>query len=367
MDSGTNDLFYEAVAAIGGRIDSDWADTGAGALMEEFQKIAEASLPGNVLFNYIQSSEINSVAFVYKGHEFIGINLGTVLCLYDLFFSLLADHSFAPDIGTSSGNAVHLPGVVERVRSAQAGAWALPHKDTVWLGAIPDNPKRLAYAYALAFCALFFILQHELAHLELGHLEYLNNRYGVNELFERRVHDGGTWACDVSLACEVDADTFAAGRCLRILRRFHARSGPPVLHPTFVDVLNDTKASFRAWSTAVWMLFFVLGLGGPGLGARCEGSHPHPYLRYMLILDRWLFALREDPALQATFQTALDESREDVIPVIDAMGALADLRTYVGTMRDLEMGWNSLITRITPELDHMVDFARIRMERLGSV
>lgn len=363
MNASTDDLFYEATARLGGRIDPVYAPTAIGWLMDEFRKIAEPSLPGHVHFNYIGSSEINAVAFTHKSHEFVGINLGTVLVAYDVFLSLLAHHSFAPDIGGPSSTVVHFQGVLEKIRFAQSGGHG--RNKPKWLADISRDPVRRAYAEALAFCALDFILQHELAHLEMGHLEYLNSRRGITELFERRLHNGRLWERAISQSCEVDADRAATRSCLSRLCRFHALRVPPGPPATFVHVLHHPESCYRAWHTSVAMTLFVLGLDGVGVGAGSDGSHPHPYLRSLLIYHTGLLDVREhSPSLEAAYQAGYEKVTTDLVPVWTEMAGREFVLDYVGTTTELETVWRRLVARIGPVWNELSEATKRRRERL---
>jgi hypothetical protein len=126
-----------------------------------------------------------------QGHEFIGMNVGTLLVLYDTFFALLAHNSFAPDIGQPQAQALFFPRLMHKIRFAHGVVRApLPE----WFVDMPNDPRRRVYAMALTFCALDFILQHELAHLEMGHLEYLQGTASTAAMFERRIHDDAVWS-----------------------------------------------------------------------------------------------------------------------------------------------------------------------------
>jgi hypothetical protein len=219
MGQNSAELFYEAAFHIGGPVDPVYETTAVGRLMKDYREMALSSLPDTINFNFVGSTDINAFALLYRGHEFAGVHFGTIIGLYELFHSMLAHRRFARDVGDPGSVSVDFSEVQRKLLFLKKGDFA--SSSFKWLVTTSADPIRQAYANALVFCALDFILHHELSHLLMGHLDYLHGR-GTSELVERRAHDPRIWDHEISQACEVDADLMATGVCLRRIRKFHS-------------------------------------------------------------------------------------------------------------------------------------------------
>lgn len=107
-----------------------------------------------VHFDYIDNPHLNAVAFI-GDHNFIGLNFGTIIIIYDYYFRLLADPSLFQDVGNA---------LAEKTSSREASS-PLAKK--------PNDPYRRALAVHFAWHAIDFIVVHEVAHLLNGHVGLL--------------------------------------------------------------------------------------------------------------------------------------------------------------------------------------------------
>jgi hypothetical protein len=362
MGHNSENLFYEASSHIGGPVDPIYTTTDAGALMNDYRHIADLSLPGTIYFNFVGSTDINAFALLYRGHDFIGIHFGAVIGLYELFHSMLAHKQFARDIGDPGRLSVDFSELRRKIVFLKDGGGG--SSNFYWGVIASADPMRRSYANALFFCALDFILHHELSHILLGHLDYLRGR-GTTELIERRVHDQRLWTTEISQACEVDADLMATAVCLDRLRKFHSlrpRSEPPA---DWISVLQDTAIAYRVWYTAISMLLIVFGVGGEGIVDGSNGSHPHPYLRDCLILDRGLSSVREvGQASESSYRAGIEKATADIPTIWKGIFGANFIESYMGYESSaLQQEWSLLMNRIRPQLRELIGCRRPSLER----
>jgi hypothetical protein len=313
--------------------------------------------PALSLLNFVGSTDINAFALLYRGREFIGVNFGTILGLYELFHAMLAHKQFARDIGDPGHQIVDFSDIQRKLLFLKGEGGGPPN--FYWLVTTSADPIRRSYANALVFCALDFILHHELSHILLGHLDYLHSR-GTTQLIERRVHDQSMWTNELSQACEVDADLVATGVCLNRLRNFQSlrsRDEPP---PDWISILQDASIVYRVWYTAILMLLSVFGVGGEGIVDGSNGSHPHPYLRNGLILDRGLNSSREiGQELENSYRAGTMKATDDIPVIWKGLFGSQFIESYLGKESvALQQEWSLLINRIRPHLPEIIAHRR---------
>jgi hypothetical protein len=121
---------------------------------------------------------IDSTSFVAEARQpgdkgYVMISWGTILLLGDLFYRILAHpHSF-PNIGTPAAESIqpfHQLGVrYDYAEMAKARGHGIGHVR-------PRDANRVTQAQLLTFRAFHFLVLHELAHIQMGHLSYLKSQ-----------------------------------------------------------------------------------------------------------------------------------------------------------------------------------------------
>lgn len=129
-------------------------------------------------FDFVFSEKINAYAFKSDGRYFIGLTAGTIFLFNLVIMRMLSDSRLFPDIGNPSGEADNLSPLTNFVPDAE-------HMYSS--GFIPNPPKtapRLHYANYLVDQALLFLVGHEIAHITLGHVDYLQSKNGTGLIAE---------------------------------------------------------------------------------------------------------------------------------------------------------------------------------------
>jgi hypothetical protein len=127
----------------------------------------------HIHFDFIRNSGINAFAFKSDGKYFIGLNYGTVYMLELIFMRMLSDARLFDIIGhphEEDGNLPPLAGYTpEAYKMFQAGHRAQP----------PKTQPRHFYAIDLFYAAIRFLIGHEIAHITLGHVDYIHSKVGT--------------------------------------------------------------------------------------------------------------------------------------------------------------------------------------------
>src|SRR4051794_32254161 len=108
------DIFHQSVLPYGGRLHKGDADDAAWTILEQqilfFRELIGDGLnvpekfnpPGPIHIDYISNSALNAFAFQRGKHEFVGLFVGAVLYIYDVFMALLSHPEVLPEIGNPS-------------------------------------------------------------------------------------------------------------------------------------------------------------------------------------------------------------------------------------------------------------------------
>jgi hypothetical protein len=104
------------------------------------------------------------------------------------------------------------------------------------------------------------------------------------------------------------------------------------------------------------MLLFIFGIDGDGLvdGSSKNGSHPHPYLRSLLVLHRGLYSSRDiDAVSERTYSDGTRKAIDDLPAIWNGlMGANFSLR-YIDDGPVLQQEWSLLMNRIKPHFQEL--------------
>jgi len=134
---------------------------------EKFKKIE---------FGFLNKTDLN--AFAYSSPEsfdFIGINIGVVFTVANVFNRILAHPENFPDIGNikiEKNDIELLPYLTTDVISSELKMIT------------PKCPIRSMFAHELACVAIDFLFFHELTHLRFGHVDYIRNLCKISEFAE---------------------------------------------------------------------------------------------------------------------------------------------------------------------------------------
>jgi hypothetical protein len=181
------DIFHEAVADDGGRLDTTSLQPTVAQGLEYvagrargFLQTAAASLPRlpPIHFDFIDNWHFNACALRSNGRYFIGVNRGTVATLAVLFDRMFADPEVLPFIGDAAEEVADLPLLPD-----------LGHDFVRSVALVQEFPRprdswRQSIAHKLMELALDFLIAHEFAHIANGHLDFEVHNRGISAMDE---------------------------------------------------------------------------------------------------------------------------------------------------------------------------------------
>lgn len=165
-----------------------------------------------IRFGFIKCTTLNAFAYASPKDEdtpfdFIGINIGGLLVLYDAFMKIMSHPENFKDVGDSSIEVISkLEGKDMHLDIVNAKG----HSPT-----FPNCPIRSNFAQVLTLTALDFLFFHEIGHLRNGHLEYYREYLNFNFLPEAFSDLPSNARQDILQALEMDADALATTHTLQ--------------------------------------------------------------------------------------------------------------------------------------------------------
>jgi hypothetical protein len=172
------EIFDRRLADRGGRLKREAPDfpkpNGYPQIVKVAQVLigsAQSLLPKvpRIHFDIWRNAAPNAVAFKESNMYYIGLTSGAVYLLTLVFTRMLADARLFPDVGNPAKESDDLPPLGKETTNSekmfQAGFTPIP----------PRDESRLEYAMHLRAYALHFLVGHEIAHITLGHVDYLNS------------------------------------------------------------------------------------------------------------------------------------------------------------------------------------------------
>jgi hypothetical protein len=149
----------------------------AGISFQAFNRIAQSEVKLQLTFvspdrqkpvHLFFCENMDYGAFVGKDkYNFIVLYIGVVPSLYDFFLRLMAVKDFWPDIGETKTSPAE-SNSTDDFRAWESWAKLPPE--------IPEDENRKAFAIYFAKQSLEFLVRHELAHILLGHCDYLEEK-----------------------------------------------------------------------------------------------------------------------------------------------------------------------------------------------
>lgn len=253
----------------------------------------------HIHFDFVLNGDINAYAFKSEGRYFIGITTGALYMLELVFMRMLSDSRLFDSIGNPNEESNNLPPLVGYAPQAQ---------QMYESGLIPGHPNtipRLSYARHLSESAFIFLLGHELAHITLGHIDYLQSKTGtaIIEELDWNQRDSGDLIERQSLEAMADNRSVLSG--IDSIQLTHGTPGfekPPWTN----SALKPAERIFD-WALAMNSLFRLFG------DSRFNPSNlemmaypPFPIRRAMATAAAYTFVMTEYPALK---DKALDALR----------------------------------------------------------
>ncbi len=214
---------------------------------------------------FLANSKFNAVAMTREGNEFVGIYYGAEVLIARYAYCLFSDPDMFTSIGNPAAEAAK-PKLIEELRRP-LGMHSLSPQD------IPNDPVRFLAAQHLASCAYLILFMHEVAHLELCHLQLLKDNLGFAEIQEVTAAPLSIEEALLFRTLEWDADNAALMTALKVWRN----SFPSKLDFSAIAPLGAAGSWFVAAQLLFWVMDFVQPLERRGLLA----THPSPDARFV--------------------------------------------------------------------------------------
>lgn len=264
-------------------------------------------------FVFLSRSMLNACAFTKEGHQFIGMNWGSVIVIQDLFFRMLASPRVLPHIGDISVESDE-----PRLQRLEVDAAHLPCSDghPFAMDVAPQDPARAFYALNLAQIALDFLFIHEHQHLVGGHLHLLPGTFVIEEtqplptdnIFIRHV-------------LELEADAAAANFSLGIAS--DRKGNAWRISPSVAPFLATEKSRHEAWLFSILTLFMLMEQAN---NRAFFAGHPPPLTHPAAVMRRAMLAIlvfwRRGPFKK--LDIALVKGATIVVQVHQALQAVAE-------------------------------------------
>jgi hypothetical protein len=155
-------------------------------------------------FDFFWEGTVNALVFKHEGEYFIGVNTGTVVLLHLIFCRMLSDQQLLSHIGDPASESPDVPLLLRLLPDAER-----MYQSGDLVACRPQTEARLLYAHHLQAEAMRFLVGHEIAHITLGHVDYLNSANGTAVFSEVSLKDNGPTGHLERQAIEVEADSRA--------------------------------------------------------------------------------------------------------------------------------------------------------------
>ncbi|MDR6230456.1 hypothetical protein QE444_002813 [Pseudomonas sp. SORGH_AS199] len=235
--------------------------------------------PCPIEFGLICANELNAFAYTSKNEDpnkldFIGINIGPIGTLYNIFHRILS----VPDSFSEIGN----PDLETKDRGA------LPYLTTNTRQSgfefqFPNCPIRQQFASELAQIAIEFLFLHELGHLRNGHVDFVRQEMSFDYLPEAFDGRGMRNANLIWQTLEFDADAASLVLCAA---QAHTRSR--IVSSNIKDYESNSalKAIYENFETtmqmvsySIYIAFRLFDLSEWSWMNQPNLSHPSPLFR----------------------------------------------------------------------------------------
>jgi hypothetical protein len=311
----------------------------------ETMRMVNPKLP-EVYLDYINNSELNAVATKVEGKYYIGVNMGAVLLLHDLFNRLLTSPLNFPHIGDSineKAKKIYNPELTDF-------STLLVACDTSDLQGAKDSQRR-DYAVHLTALSINFLLFHEYGHIVNGHVDLLGHLYKDFTIAEFNNNSSG-FNSIMSQTMEMDADQFAFTFNLWFLDLFTQEPVKKVFNKL---LYKDFVAGITDLLFASYSMFRLFGHKNCAIEQLFKHTHPPVGIR-----QRFIFRTL-DCLMKSRLGDTLDELiSKTIVNVEKAFCNISESTLEMGAIKkayenDLEelmhivtCNWNNLKPQLDP-------------------
>lgn len=201
----------------------------------------------------------------------VAVSLGAILAIAQTMTAFMRDSRFCASYGKSD------PGerVAETFENGLMPYVLSAHEEDL-LAPPSDRARNTLRDYMIVF-ALQFVIDHELAHIRCGHIDYLSLPGSSSSIHEELQLTGSTEVRKLRRLMEAEADVEAAFASARpmLFDRFPIllSKGPP---PQFIPNIG---VMVQFWTAAVTLLFHLIAEVEPQSALDSDRPHPHPAVR----------------------------------------------------------------------------------------
>lgn len=297
----------------------------------------------SVVFGFIENAAVNGQAAPFGRHNVVALFAGAPYTLGECF-----------------REAVRCEGTFQGLTTPKIDPQAPNRLRAVFAGQAPPQPLERAEEEAgldieLFVPAIVFVLQHELSHVVLGHLDLLKARGLDHGLLE--AEGSGVRAADdarLSHLLELDADRFAILNTLQLLYSWDKSWETSQLAD------NDPVSNLRKVLVATGLVFLLFDRRRLPLQARTERSHPHPAVRFARIYnDAAMYLIEQHGAPRKCCLDAMELALNDLARI----EAVLDLDMVATTKYEMPWIEDELIALAALEIQTELDAARAALWR----
>jgi len=311
----------------------------------EIMRMVNPKLP-EVYLDFINNSQLNAVATKVEDKYYIGVNMGAVLLLHDLFNRVLTSPLNFPHIGDSineKAKKIYNPEITDF-------STLLVACDTSDLQGAKDSQRR-NYAVHLTTLSINFLLFHEYGHIVNGHIDLLgrlNKDFTIAELN----NNSNGFNSIMSQTMEMDADQFAFTFSLWFLDLYTQDPLKKLLTTPFYKDFVDNIADLLF---AAYSMFRLFGHKNCPIEQLFKHTHPPVGIRQRFIF-RTLDCLMKD-RLGDTLDELISKTIVNVEKAFcniseSTLGMDAIKKAYESDLDDLmhivTCNWNNLKPQLDP-------------------
>lgn len=216
----------------------------------------------NIYIGIVNNLSLNATAVLDKGKYYIGVNLGLLNSIEDIFFKIQSNKNFPLNNTISLSNSMHGP---EYEFAA----------DTYIM---PFTKASLKVAVEQSNIVLKFILYHEICHILRGHLGLISSKNGseLQEAFQ----DESILNINLRQTLEMDADSFSVNRIINSYLLFYS------------NIENHSESIYQTWETfiynfsfSIYTFFRLFGFHHVEVEKIKKFPHPRPLTRIQMISE----------------------------------------------------------------------------------
>ncbi|WP_163401005.1 hypothetical protein [Flavobacterium fluviatile] len=229
-------------------------------------------------FNIINDSRVNAKATLFENQYYIGINVGAIACISNLFNRMLSHPEILKQYGDSSKETPP-----EKIFDVQVIDFdVLKDYITEEKIVIPKDPQRASLARYLTQTCLKTILIHEYAHVKNGHLDYKKSLFSDNSYNEFTQINNLAEGNLMWQALEMDADCIAVNNL--IMEAEVLLNHREFIPKTFAEFYTDLENSIYLIYFANYCFYRIFGRLRFSLDNLNNYTHPPAPLRQMMMM-----------------------------------------------------------------------------------